>query len=373
MSNQVVLQLDPTRQNSRNSEGAFVTLKSGRILFAYTKYSTNAADDGGAVIASRYSDDGGKLWSHKDRVLVQREGATNVMSVSLLRLQDGRIGMTYLRKDGHGPGQTCMPLFRTSADEGKTFSRPVSVIPIPGYYVVNNDRVIQLKSGRLVVPVGSHRYRAGSHLPKPDGKLEIFLASAALIHFYFSDDGGKSWFEALTNYYKCFPNGHGLQEPGVVELKNGHVWSWCRAGAFGIEGSHGYQWESISKDGGMNWPDARPSKFRSPCSPMSVKRIPSTGHLLAIWNDHSGKFKTAKPTKESWGRTPLVSAISKDEGKTWRHHRILEKAPDHGFCYIAIHFTDDAVLLAYCAGGASTKLVLDRLRVRRIKIEEMYG
>jgi len=38
MSNQVVLQLDPKRGNSRNSEGAFVTLNNGRILFTYSKF-----------------------------------------------------------------------------------------------------------------------------------------------------------------------------------------------------------------------------------------------------------------------------------------------------------------------------------------------
>ena len=50
---------------------------------------------------------------------------------------------------------------------------------------------------------------------------------------------------------------------------------------------------------------------------------------------------------------------------------LLEKSPTHGYCYTAIHFTDDAVLLAYCAGGASTKMVLDRLRVRRISLDEL--
>ena len=124
--------------------------------------------------------------------------------------------------------------------------------------------------------------------------------------------------------------------------------------------------------GQRNWPDATPSKFRSPCSPMSVKRIPSTGHLFAVWNDHSGRFKTKKAKPRSWGRTPLVTAISSDEGKTWKKHKLIEDSPDHGFCYIAIHFTKEAALLAYCAGGESTKMVLDRLRVRRIALPELY-
>jgi hypothetical protein len=36
--NSLVFNLDPSLDNARNSEGAFVTLKSGRILFLYTQF-----------------------------------------------------------------------------------------------------------------------------------------------------------------------------------------------------------------------------------------------------------------------------------------------------------------------------------------------
>lgn len=371
MSNHVVLQLDPTKKNSRNSEGGFVTLKSGRVFFAYTKYESDYEDDGAAVIASRYSDDGGKTWSKKDRIILKRDGAKNVMSVSLLRLQDGRIAFLFLRKEGVGPPQTCMPHIAFSDDECETFSKPIGIVAPPGYCVVNNDRLVQLKSGRLIVPVGLHRVR-GFSSPAKTSTPQTGMSPAAMILYYLSDDGGAHWFESLTSNYAYFPNGHGLQEPGVIDLKSGKLWGWARAGVFGIEGSKGRQWEMFSRDRGMTWTQSKPSAFISPCSPMSVKRILQTGHLLAVWNDHSGRFKLPMHKPSSWGRTPLVCAISRNEGKTWRHHRILEKSPDHGFCYTAVHFTDDAVLLAYCAGGASTKLVLDRLRMRRITIDELY-
>jgi hypothetical protein len=372
MSNQVVLQLDPSKRNARNSEGGFVTLKSGRILFAYTKYDADSEDDGAAVIASRYSDDGGKSWSKRDRVILHRRGAKNVMSVSLLRLQDGRVAFLFLRKEGVRTAQTCMPYIAFSGDECATFTEPIGIIAPPGYCVVNNDRLVQLASGRLVVPVGLHRMR-GLSSPAKTSTPDTGWSPAAMIFYYLSDDGGAHWFESLTSNYAYFPNGQGMQEPGVVELKNGKLWGWARAGEFGIAGVKGRQWEMFSDDRGMTWTQAKPSKFISPCSPMSVKRIPRTGDLLAVWNDHSERFKVPKSKPSSWGRTPLVCAISKDEGKTWRHHQMLEKAPDHGFCYTAIHFTDDdAVLLAYCAGGASTKLVLDRLRMRRITVESLY-
>ena len=36
--NQAVLELTHGRNNPRNSEGAFVALKDGRIMYAYTRY-----------------------------------------------------------------------------------------------------------------------------------------------------------------------------------------------------------------------------------------------------------------------------------------------------------------------------------------------
>ena len=75
----------------------------------------------------------------------------------------------------------------------------------------------------------------------------------------------------------------------------------------------------------------------------------------------------------SWARTPLVSAISTDEDKTWKHHKLIESSPEHGFCYVAIHFTDEAMLLSYNAGGAGSRNPLDTQRIRRITFDELYA
>jgi len=382
MSNRIVLQLDPTPTNARNSEATFVTLKNGRILLAWSKFiGRDHSDFGSGVIAARWSDDGGRTWSSSDRVLVKKDrAAKNVMSPSLLRLQDGRIALLYLRKVGF---HDCMPFMVFSKDECETFSKPVPCNLVPGYYVVNNDRIIQLRNGRIIMPVCQCRWRSpweirkikrlpGDTATTYPKALEPWFASPCLIFFYFSDDHGKKWFESRTSYYHCFEDESGLQEPGMIELKNGTLWSWTRTGHIGHDYQSREQWQSFSKDGGQAWSRPEPSVFKSPCSPLSMKRIPKTGHLFAVWNDHSGRFKVPKPKPISWGRTPLVCAISQDEGKTWKHHKLLESAPDHGFCYVAIHFTDDAVLLSYNAGGASSQDCLDTQRVRRITLDELY-
>ena len=81
------LELPPGAENPRNSEGSFVSLKDGRILFVYSHYTAGSGGDHDpAHLAGRYSSDGGRTWTTEDRVIVENEGGMNVMSVSLLRL-----------------------------------------------------------------------------------------------------------------------------------------------------------------------------------------------------------------------------------------------------------------------------------------------
>lgn len=350
----ITLTLNAKEGNPRNSEGSFVTLTDGRILFAYSRYrdKNDWADHTVADIAARISDDGGRTWSSEDRILVANEGACNIMSASLLRLQDGRIALFYGRKNSY---RDCRLYLRTSEDEAETWSDPVCCIPAPGYFVVNNDRVIQLSSGRLIVPAAYHRAK----LDTDDMNLAGF-DPRGIVLFFLSDDAGQTWRESTD--WLAFPGkcGSGLQEPGVIERRDGTLYAWCRTDA-------GCQYETESSDGGETWTVSRPSPFRSPGSPLSMKRMPDTGHLLAVWNDHSRVPEHRSIDWESsWGRTPLSLAVSTDDGKSWGGATDIETAPDHGFCYTAIHFTDDAVLLAYCCGGGSSKPLHD-LCIRRVQ------
>ena len=76
-------------------------------------------------------------------VVVENEGGMNVMSVSLLRLQNGEIALFYLRKNST---EDCIPMMRISKDEARTWSDPIPCITDrKGYFVLNNDRVVQLR------------------------------------------------------------------------------------------------------------------------------------------------------------------------------------------------------------------------------------
>lgn len=370
MNTSLVLQLDPVPGNARNSEGAFVTLSDGRLLFAWSKFvSDKGGDQEPSIIVCRTSDDDGQTWSDEDRILVEPEGqAHNVMSVSLLRLQDGRIALLYLSKESKGNGaHQCRPEIRFSSDEMETLSPAIPLTLSTDYHVGNNDRLIQLEDGTLVMPVGQHRFGVTPQLNE-EGKSQLQFKAPAVIFCFLSHDGGYTWTESLNSFYRAFSDGSGFQEPGVLPLQDGRLWLWVRA-AWKNKEAHARQWQSFSADAGSTWSEPEPSVFASPNSPLSMKRIPSTGDLLAVWNDHSGRFPFADRADV---RSPLVGALSSDEGVTWKTHFLLENEPEHGYCYTTIHFTDDAVLLAYCAGSPQQGGRLNRLRMRRVLLSEIY-
>lgn len=351
MPGQLALILQPTKRFTRHSEGAFITLANGRILFAWSRFTGGTGDEAAADIACCHSDDGGRTWSTRHRVLIPRGDHANVMSVSFVRLGNGHIGLFYLAKNGWLDTRLWM---RTSADEGENWSAPRCCIAAPGYFVVNNDRVIRLSSGRLIAPAAFHR--CSSMGPEGFDNRGIMLC-------YLSDDDGVTWRESRDWWALPVPTDVGLQEPLVVEGRNGRLYACSRT-------DNGFQWEQWSEDGGDTWTRPRPSRFQSPCSPLSIKRL-HDGRWLAAWNHLGMTSPTAKPS--SWGRTPLVAAFSNDDGATWTQPAVIEKSPSRGFCYTALFFPDDQhVLMAYCAGGGAHGHVLDTVWIRRIRLKSLY-
>jgi hypothetical protein len=305
------------------------------------------------VLASRTSRDNGTTWTGTDRIVLANEGGFNVMSVTLRRLPGtGEIGLFYLRKNSL---MDCRPLLRRSKDEGRTWSAPTEIVPESenGYYVVNNDRVLVLPEGRIIVPAALHQ--------NADGKFD----PVGRVMCYLSDDGGATWRRNQTVLSLPAPGTKtGLQEPGVVLLRDGRVLLWART-------DQGTQWQSYSTDKGETFSPPQAGPLRSPAAPASIKRIPSTGHLLAVWDDNY-------VPKSGWHfgvRSPLAVAISTDDGRTWTRKQILEADPEGWYCYTAIAFTgrgpDEEILLAYCAGkGASSGL--KTLQMARLPTKKLY-
>ena len=355
MQTHIVKTMAPDGRFTRNSEGAFLRLKDGRILFIYSRFTQSFADDAPSDLAAMFSADEGETWTEPvEAIAASRYGAKNVMSVSLLRMRNGDVGLFYIVKQSPGISRI---LLSRSSDEGRTWYRHTECT-LPerrGYYVLNNDRVERLRSGRIIVPLALHRSS-----PVPEGGAFIDSRSAAC--FVYSDDDGETWKEAPDIIFPPFTATRtGLQETGVIEKPDGILWAYNRTDKL-------MQYESFSFDGGMHWTAARPSRFSSPPSPMKIKRRPETDDLYAVWNpipNYMGRCLS----KAGWGRTPLVWAVSRDGGATWSDPHVIEDGPENGYCYPAIFFTNDgAMLISYCSGGPEDGICLAKQTLIKLAI-----
>lgn len=324
---------EATAANPRNTEGDVIALKDGSLLAAWSAFHGGSRDESTAQITAAISRDGGRTWGAPFR-LQENIGKQNVMSVSFLRSRkSGEILFFFLVKNSE---EDLYPVVRRSADEGKTWSAPVRVLQDPGYYVMNNARVIQLRSGRILCPL--------SYTGKVFAQGQTFRNVV-----YYSDDDGRTFRRSPS--ILTAPR-RGAMEPGLLELQDGRVLQIIRTQV-------GEVWHSISADGGVTWSPAAPWTVAAPEAPSTIFRLPD-GRVVIIYNpevrlggDHSGP------------RTPLVAAVSRDEGKTWSPYQVIEPDPAATYAYTSVTLHEGRVLLTYYYG----KEKMYSLRFRSIPFE----
>ena len=313
-----------TAETPRHSESDIISLRDGRLLLGWTEfYAGGGADDGAAWLVGRISADGGRTWGEK-YTLVENDGACNVMEVNFLRLGNGAIALFYCQKNAEvGVSETpdCRVMFRTSQDEGRTFGRARQLTVANRYVETASGRSLRLGSGRLLVEC--------------DAAEKAFCM--------LSDDDGATWREGES----VRPAGGGCWEPAAVELRDGRVLMFLRTGLGG-------QYRTISTDGGATWSTPALSPLRGTAAPVAIERIPTTGDLLAVWNNDLDSPRA---------RNPLSAAISRDEGETWECVRDVASAPDDAFAYPSVTFAGDAALLTYFNYKEGISLFLKRIPI----------
>ncbi len=318
-----------SKAHPRYTEGSVLPLDDGSLLYTVSEFNSGAGDHATAHIAATRSVNQGRTFAAAF-ILQENIGKLNVMSSTLRWLNESKLGHFFLVKHSM---QDLRVALRISSDGGQTFGDVIEITSSPGYHVMNNDRVVQLSSGRLVAPVAS---------TEDVEKSNHFVSLC-----YFSDDGGLTWNRSKNHvdYAK-----RGAMEPEVIEFLDGRLGMIFRTqlGHIGI---------SYSTDQGETWGKADSWNVVAPESPATCRRIPTTGDLLLIWNDnyepgagHQGK------------RIPLTAAISLDDGKTWRHKRNLEEGPNKTAAYASLTFHEDRAILTYTLRNEQTGLRSHRFR-----------
>lgn len=184
-----------------------------------------------------------------------------------------------------------------SSDEGKTWSKPVKLDTPYKYLVGKRHLGLKLKDGTLALPASYDIWAQKDWIPaKTEGEMD--LKSGVLL----SKDG-INWTGNLDIHLlaqKVSPFGtNGVVEPAAVELENGEIFMLLRTGTSNF-------YEARSKDGGKTWSQPAKNSLVGHNTPASLWKLDQNPkEIIVIWNDH--------PLE----RDNLSVAISKDGGKAW--------------------------------------------------------
>jgi sialidase-1 len=324
--------------------GIVVTNK-GTVL-AYAEARKNGSADWGEIeIHMRRSTDGGKTWQtskhiahhgqrlegnpHKKKGREREQTVNN--PVAIVDRNTGAIEFLY-----------CVNYARCysmrSTDDGVTWSEPVDITasfePLRKYYdwkviATGPGHGIQLKSGRLLVPVWIAYGKEGAHGPSAVSTL-------------FSDDHGKTWEVGEI----AVPNEGGFQSPNetmMTTLSNDNVMLVARS-----KSNKNRKIISTSPNGATDW--TKPvfhDQLWEPVCMASIISHPSKPGILIFSNPHSLKrdrFGNELPAV--WARRENLSVkLSEDDGKTWPVNKVLD-AGSSAYSDLAV-LPDSTVLCLY--------------------------
>lgn len=353
MNARLVYELIPGKNNPRNSEGSFIRAKNGDILFAYSRYSGDSAHDHAACdIVMIRSHDEGESWGESCVIARASDfGVKNLMSVSALYQKNGDIAFYFMIKEN----DFTTTVGRTVSTDGESFtSMRCKADFAPNYHVLNNDRVIRTKEGRLLAPVA---YISADECRDRSANGNPHSFKTTLL---YSDDDGESFkrvdWSFNTDAYR--ESERDLQEPGIIERQDGSLFLFMRTNL-------GSQFESVSTDGINGFSKPCPGRFTSPLSPMQIKWF--DGEYFAVYNPIPNYNGRPDPYG-TWGRTPLVIRKGSDF-ESFGKLNIIEDDEKRGYCYPAIFKTNDGhLLVGYCRGAREDGGFLCRLGISKIEL-----
>ncbi len=348
--------------------GIVVTAK-GSVL-AWCEARTGGGDWSDIRVLLRRSTDDGKTWSAPRSIAdVSGPKRKNPFSAGLKGVDPTHV--TYNNpvliadKDGTVHMLFCLEyeraFYQRSEDDGLTWSTPAEITATFEAFKKDYDwkvlatgpnHSIQLKTGRLVVPVWLSTGTGGNaHRPSVTATI-------------FSDDYGKTWQAgeiAVPNTDEWInPN-----ETVAVELNDGSVMLNVRS-----ESKAHRRLVVTSPDGATNWSKPRfDEALLEPICMGGIVRYEYGGESLLLFsNPHNlegGRAGEPEPGK-SRARKNVSVKLSRDEGRTWAVNKILEDGPS---AYSDLAVTKSGTILCFYGAGSKLSFAGEGLRLARFNLE----
>jgi sialidase-1 len=250
--------------------------------------------------------------------------------------------------------------YQASSDDGVSWSKPREITSTFAAFKNDYDwkvlatgpnHGIQLKSGRLIVPVWLSTGEGGNaHRPSVTATI-------------YSDDNGQTW-QAGEIAVPCTDEWINPNETVAIELENGHVMLNVRN-----ESRAHRRLVTTSPDGATNWTTPRfDDALLEPICMAGLVRYRHDGQSLILFSNPDNLEKAngkAEPGK-SRDRKNLTIKLSRDEAATWPVSRVLEAGPG---AYSDLAVTPRGTILCFYGTGDNLSFAGSRLRLARFNLE----
>ena len=288
-----------------------------------------------AIVMSQLKN-GSHSWARP--VVIDHQIGYSYQNPVIFRAPSGRLWLFHTRQLA-GQGQAnSEALSLTSDDEGKSWSAPKILFPLPGSFI--RQPLVVFGEDQWLLPM----YYTPS----------VFITAGAEKNYSavrISNDQGKTWKEC------DIPDSFGLVQPNVIKLAEDNFIVFFR--------SRYADWiyKSTSTDG-CDWKSPEPTHLPNNNSSMQATLL-QDGHIVMAFNNVNVTDVKGKPV--AGPRYPLSVALSADGGKTWPWVRDIqvgnepppfEQGEREAYSYPSITQTPDGMIhVAYDFRRKTIKVV----------------
>ena len=306
----------PSTPTGRYKHPAAITqLDNGDLFLAY--YGGDGEYEPGTAVYGMRQRAGDRAWG-KPQVLAQ-DPFYSVGNPVVWQAPDGLVWLFYVVRPG-ATWSTSRIAAKVSKDGARTWSDSTVISWEEGTMV--RSRPLALQDGAYLLPI----YRETGHDTEKVG------ADTASLFLRF-DPKTQTWSPSNLVFSRI-----GNLQPAAVELDNGTLLAYCRRGGDYEPGDDGFVVRTESTDSGKTWSPGVETEFPNPNAAVDLLKLQS-GALLLVYNHSMTE------------RTPLATAISTDDGKTFRRGPDIADG-DESFAYpYAMQDRDGRIHVVYTTQG----------------------